>query len=398
MKILLVHPGTQHAYKLARELYLRGYLYKFCTRFSLSSQSKLSKMISQSVQSKIQNRIIDLPSSFLYTTPWKEMQYQYAIKRDKPWYVVQYEMHEEFQKAIPDELFQECDIVIGYDTSSHILVQRARQHGKKFILDRTIGHPSAQADIFRLLHQLYPDWRSNMPIKEANHIAYEQFEHNGADLIVVPSQFVKETMIQNGVSENKLIINPFGTNLDYFSQAYANRKLIKDRLNFLFFGSVTARKGVPTLLEAWSKMQPTNANLILAGYGEIPATVTLPDKVSFLGPIAASARAELFTDADVFVFPSFFEGFAQVQIEAAASGLPLITTSNAGGDEIVINNENGILIEPGNVASLINAMRYFTKHPELISEMGNRSRQIALEKFSWHDYGERWNDILKHLK
>jgi glycosyltransferase involved in cell wall biosynthesis len=396
MKILLVHPGTQHSYKLARELHLQNKLFKFCTRFSVSQKGLLHKLLPTKVTSRIQNRIIDLPADKLYTIPWIELYYQYFVKSDKPWYRLQYEMSELFQNSIPDKLIKECDIVIGYDTSSKILVEKAKKYNKIFILDRTIGHPASQSEIFTTLSKLYPLWNVNMPIKEQSYIDYEQYEHDGSDLIVVPSQFVKKTLTENNTPESKIAINPFGTNLDFFNNVHRNKKEL-DEISFLFFGTVSARKGVPTLFEAWNKINPKNAKLILAGFGQIPEGVSLPNNVSFIGVIPADERDQLFSNADVFVFPSFFEGFAQVQIEAAASGLPIITTPNAGGDEIVNDFENGILIEPGNVGSLSDAINYFIDNPDMIEKMGELSKQRAKEKFSWSHYGERWAKILDDL-
>jgi glycosyltransferase involved in cell wall biosynthesis len=396
MKILLVHPGTQHSYKLARELYLQNKLFKFCTRFSISQNAILYKSLPNKVRSKIQNRTIDLPTEKLFTVPWIEIYYQYLSKSNKPWYRLQYEMNELFQNAIPDKLIKECDVIIGFDTASRILIQKAKKYKKTFILDRTIGHPAAQSEIFKTLSKLYPLWNVNMPIKDSQYIEYEQSEHDGADLIVVPSQFVKESLTQNNTSESKIAINPFGTNLDFFSEV--NRaKTPLDEIRFLFFGTVSARKGVPTLLEAWDKLKPKSSKLILAGFGMIPEGISLAHNVSFLGVIPANERAELFSNADVFVFPSFFEGFAQVQIEAAASGLPIITTSNAGGDEIVNNLENGILVKPGDVDSLSDAISYFIDNPKMIEKMGKLSKNKAIEYFSWKHYGKRWLKILDDL-
>lgn len=398
MKVLLTHPGTQHSHKLAIELYNQEKLFKFCTRFSIPEKFDFFKIISKNYLLKMGNRSINIPSNKLRTFPLLEIYYQYLVRSSSPSYKIQYEMNEMFQKAIPDYLLQLSDFIVGFDTSSHVLVQRAKKFQKKFILDRTIGHPASQSQIFSLLHELYPEWRINNLIKDKDDIKYEQFEHDQADFIVVPSNFVKKTLTDNNVDSSKIFLNPFGTNLEYFGNAHIDRITNKNKLNFLFFGTISARKGIPTLLQAWEKLKPSKANLILAGFGKIPDKIKLPNNCFFIGPVAANDRSNLFSKADVFVFPSFFEGFAQVQIEAAASGLPIISTSNAGGDEIVAHNQNGILVEPGNVDDLSSAIQFFIDNPDLIYDMGNISRRKALENFSWGDYGKRWSDILNSIQ
>ena len=213
-----------------------------------------------------------------------------------------------------------------------------------------------------------------------------------ANKIVVQSDFVRQTYLENGVPFAKIAINQFGTAVSEF-HAMPKQVVSADRVRFLFFGSFTARKGLPLLLAAWSEMDTTHAELVLAGYGAIPLGVTLPVNVVNQGMIGRVQRQSLFDHAHVFVFPSNFEGLAQVQIEAAACGLPLIGTFNSGGGELIENYENGFLIDSEDKEALKKAMAYFIDRPEKISKMGKVSRYKA-ESFTWDAYGDRWKEIL----
>ena len=91
---------------------------------------------------------------------------------------------------------------------------------------------------------------------------------------------------------------------------------------------------------------------------------------------------------------SFFEGLAQVQVEAAASGLPIITTTASGGEEIVEEGKTGFLIEPGNIGQLIESISQFVRCPTLAAEMRDYMRKRSLS-LSWSAYGDRWQKILE---
>jgi glycosyltransferase involved in cell wall biosynthesis len=151
---------------------------------------------------------------------------------------------------------------------------------------------------------------------------------------------------------------------------------------------------LPTLLNAWKALGEEEAELIIAGYGNIPKNVSIPENVKILGAILPEKRAQLYAQADVFVFPSFFEGFAQVQVEAAACGLPIIGTQNSGAEEIIQDGYNGFIVEPGNIDQLVSAMRFFVKNREKLAVMSAKVRE-RIDFFSWNSYGNRWKAILE---
>jgi glycosyltransferase involved in cell wall biosynthesis len=215
--------------------------------------------------------------------------------------------------------------------------------------------------------------------------------------IVVPSQFVLKTYVENGIAEDKITINPFGTNVSFFKPTV--KRIKRQDVNFLFFGALNARKGLPFLLETWEEFYQnfSNTTLTIAGTGALPINYTLPEGVQLIGKVAPNKRQELYNGADVFVFPSFFEGLALVQIEAAACGLPIIGTTNSGATEIITEGKEGFVIQPGNRSQLYNALKFFYQNQDVIELMGRRASSKANQYFSWNAYGNRWGDILSEI-
>jgi glycosyltransferase involved in cell wall biosynthesis len=395
-KVLVAHPGTQHAFYLARQLNRHGLLFRLWTCFAIAENSlagRLCKILPSVFKKKVSNRVIaGILADKIKTTPWIEWIARLRFDGRKSNEERFYHRNRIFQEAISDHDIMSCDLVVGFDTSSWILAKRCKKLGKKFILDVSIGHPLAKEKIYKELQNRYVLWGSDSAPKKQYLIDVECNEIACSDYIVVPSNFVWATYIENGISSDKIKINQFGTTVfDFIAKPKVVGK--EDKIRFLFFGSFTARKGLPLLLAVWSELDTTHAELILAGYGKIPSKVKLPANVTNRGAIARVQRQSLFDNAHVFVFPSNFEGLAQVQIEAAACGLPLIATFNSGGSELIKNNENGFLIEAEENEALKKAIEYFMHHPDRIEKMGEISRLIS-ERFSWDAYGDRWREII----
>lgn len=396
MKVLIAHPGTQYSFQLVKQLEKSGLLYRFYTCLALTQNSRMARLINylfKGISKKISNRIIeDVPGSKIKTRQLLEYRTIYMMRNVLNPEDLIYRRNRKFQQSIPDHAIKESDVVIGFDTSSWILAERCKLLGKKFILDVSIGHPISKEKIYEELSVLYPEWKEQIVPKKKTFIDLECREMQIADMIIVPSEFVKLTLVENGVMPEKITVNPFGTVVDQFAWT-SNKKRVDDKIVFLFLGSFSARKGLPLLLDAWKELNISNAELIVAGYGKIPDAIALPKNVTNRGVIAKGERQALFDSAHVFLFPSFFEGLAQVQIEAMACGLPIVGTRNSGAQELVNDGVNGFVIDAGSKAQLMTAIKYFIDNPEKMNEMGKAAKKKA-EQFSWDTYGKRWNGII----
>lgn len=401
-RILLAHPGTQHSFHLARELELRGLLLRFWTGFAIAGSGwsfRLLDLMPRSFRRKLPARVVfGVPASKLRTMPVLEWSSRRRLRRADQERVLS-ERNRRFQEAIPAREIASADVVVGFDTSSWRLAQRAKEMGKVFILDQSIGHPAAKERVYSSLRQAHPAWSSSLPRKRDAHLAMEREEHDLADLIVVPSGFVKSTLIEEGVNPAKIRVIPFGTDLELFQLPEPSRELSQDgAIVVLYAGTFTARKGLPVLLEAWARLQDPRAELWLAGSGSMPASAlrTLPASVKVLGRRSREELSSLMSQADAFVLPSYFEGLAQVQLEALATGLPVISTYESGAEEVVVPGENGLLVRAGDESGLTRALQLLVGDRALRLEM-RRAAEKSRSTLSWRLYGDRWERLLLEM-
>ena len=444
MNILLTHPGTQYAPRLAAALHKQGVLQCFATGIAFPDTPdawwwKLAKKLGR--EKLLLKRVVPgLPKGKLHLQPIKEAVALYRHQQLKQGNdAVFYPRNRDFQQQLPQRLIDKADVVIGFDTSSWIIAERCRKAGKPFVLDASIAHPLAKEKVFAQLRDAYPEWAAELAPKTSRNIEVELQEIELANHIVVASAFTKKTYLDNGVPGNKITVNAYGTDLKILvgqiskgqipnykihgnrstneSSGYATLefgdalslnfpKLVEgskgiskfgiSEITFLFFGSLTARKGFPWLCEVWKDFhqQYPGCRLLAAGYDNRPAGFKVPEGIEVLGAIHPNDRAKLFASADVFLFPSFFEGFAQVILEAMICGLPVITTTATAGSDLLGHSNGGIIIEPGNDAALLQAMCRFAEHPESIPFMAEAAVNAAIP-FTWEAYGKRWVKVLE---
>jgi len=151
-------------------------------------------------------------------------------------------------------------------------------------------------------------------------------------------------------------------------------------------------KGVLEYVEAAKmiKASKLKARFILAGSPDEgnPASVTEADlkwwreegMVDIVGHVADMST--MLKQVDVVVLPTRYgEGVPRMLIESAASGLPLVATNVPGCREVVINEKNGLLVEPNDIAGLVSAIRRLLEDESLRSQMGKKGRELVLREF-----------------
>jgi glycosyltransferase involved in cell wall biosynthesis len=209
-------------------------------------------------------------------------------------------------------------------------------------------------------------------------------EYELANLLVVLSQKAADTFRVQGFPEEKLFYLPRGVDTEKFKPG--DRPPV---FRAVFSGALIERKGIHHLLEAWHRLDLKEAELWLIGSVHEEAKPHLKkfwkDNIRVVGFVRDVEN--YLSQGSVHVFPSQCEGSAKVTYEAAACGLPQITTREAG--DVVTDGVEGILISPGNVDELAAAILELYRNPELVERMGAAARRTVVENFTWDHFRAR---------
>lgn len=223
-------------------------------------------------------------------------------------------------------------------------------------------------------------WKDNLLLERERFLE----EYELADLLVVLSDKAADTFRVQGFSEDKLYYLPRGVDVERF-QPGKRPPLFRA----IFSGALIERKGIHHLLEAWHRLDLTDAELWLVGSVHDEAKPHLQrfwrDNIRVVG--FAKDVENYLSKSTVHIFPSTCEGSAKVTYEAAACGLPQITTREAG--DVIQDGIEGIIIPPGNVDRLADAILYLYENPEIVERMSIAARARVVENFTWDHFRAR---------
>jgi glycosyltransferase involved in cell wall biosynthesis len=160
------------------------------------------------------------------------------------------------------------------------------------------------------------------------------------------------------------------------------------KCRMVFVGRIAPVKGLRVLLEALARLKDElpELELVLVGDGperrDIEAVARpLANRVRFTGYLSQDEVAEELKEADIGILPSFAEGVPVFLMETLASGKPVIATQVAGVGELVKNGETGLLVSPGDVDGLVDAIRALARDPERRAAMGQGGRAKVIADF-----------------
>ncbi len=251
-----------------------------------------------------------------------------------------------------------------------------RDGGKEKVRRPKIAAPTENISSFQR-------WKNRLLLQRKRFIE----EYKLADLLLVLSQKAANTFRVRGFPEEKLFYLPRGVDVERFRPGKRPRKF-----RAVFAGALIRRKGIQHVLEAWHRLNLSDAELWLVGFVHEEAKPYLKefwhDNIRVVGFVRDPEN--YLSQGTVHVFPSQWEGSAKVTYEAAACALPQITTREAG--DVVRNGIEGIIVKPGNVNAIAAALEHLHEHPEIVEQMGSAARRRVVENFTWDHFRTRLLD------
>lgn len=219
-----------------------------------------------------------------------------------------------------------------------------------------------------------------------------------ADYISVPSSFVANSFLEFGVAKSKLIFNSYGIDATLFVPKPTLG--ITPQLTIIFVGSIEYRKGVHYLLQAMDLLEEYNVELRVIGtvhaefenlYGQYKNT----SRVKWLGQLPKTEVVEEIKQADIMVMPSILEGLSLTILEAMACGVPVISTTNAGGAGVVEDYQEGFVIPIRDPSAISEKVKWCMENREEVKKMGVSARSKSINYYCSTKYVDRFvNKIL----
>ena len=380
MKALLATPGRFHIMALARELQKHGSLFGVVSGFptfalkreSIDPALLFTAPLFRTLHFGLQR--LGVPG------PYDELAFRSTVAVDRA------------AVAILRKAKERPDIYMALSQTGTLSGKTAKALGVTYVCDRGSTHILEQQSI---LSDEYRLQGRAAPRIDPRSVERELIEYETSDLITVPSQFVQRTFVKRGVDAKKIVVVPYGANLRMFRPTDPKPN---DTFDILFVGGLSFRKGIPYLLDAYSKVQHPRKRLTLIGVRmkETEQLLgSLPDgHVRVLGPIPQVQLAAHMSAAHVLVLPSVEEGLALVMAEAMACGCPVLATKNTGAEDLFEDGAQGFIVEARDVDALASRLQLLADDPPLLQRMSSRARAKIETIGGWSDYADA---LLRHF-
>jgi glycosyltransferase involved in cell wall biosynthesis len=405
MRILCGHPtGNPNSHHAALAHFEAGRLEAFCVPWMPSSTTlRLLSMIPKlgnQVSRLARRRFAPLDDAPKIQEPLGEIRRLLLRSRTKDPEGLSYEANDWLMRTMKRECSRKSVTAVhSYEDCSLWQFEEAKRLGKMCIYEMPIGYYSAWEQTIAELARKYADWLPPGGVPSSQWVRPEQKrrEMELADRVLAPSSFVKETILRFH-PDKKVDLALYGVDSDFWKPASSSPpSSTSGPLRFIYAGHSSVRKGTPSLLDAWTKADLKDAQLDLVGLWQLAPEKRkkLPANVILIDPVSPDKLREYYRAADVFVFPSYFEGFGLVVLEAMACGLTILATEATAGPD-VLTDQSGRIIPTGDEDALVESLRWFSKNRDCLPAMKASARARA-KTYSWDNYRKSLNEIMAKL-
>lgn len=383
--IIVSCPTKFWAFALAEQLHRHQQLSAFYTTYAYQKNLLFRKLAQRIDKEEIPAHLIHthIPFAFLMK----------KIPREFIW-------NDWYDKWVANQLKKRKDykIFIGWSGMSLHTIRQAKKAGKKTIVERGSSHILYQN---KILHQEYKKFGIDFHINQQV-IEKELKEYEEADYIAVPSLFVKNSFLEYGFNEKKLFHNPYGTSFSLKHQA-TNFKPnnTNNKFKILYLGSINIRKGLIYLFEALQDLNISRDLYEVWFIGQVTDEMkeTIEkyqfDNWKFFGHVNHYELPQYLSVCDVGIQPSNEEGLSMVMAQMLSCGVPVIATTNTGGQDIINNDINGFIIPIRSPQHIKEKIEYLYNNPPILAAM--KAATQVQKDLSWNAYGNRYSDFLNRL-
>lgn len=414
MKVIVAHAGQQHSYQTAAAFYKKGCLLKYLTTVYYKPWSftwLLCPFLPKSQKARCCSRTSSLiPNSKIIQIGELRGLFVLALRRSE----MLKKMFPGFIRKLTDDfgvpvakyaIKHNADVVVMYDTNSNTCFAYLKEHAPhiKRVLDVSIANRLYLKQVYEREMCLFPHYADEIYYEQRdvidNHTRERlQEEINNTDFFLAGSNFVKNSLLYSGANEKSVFVINYGVDRGQFS--FSEPSPSKYPLRVLFVGQINFRKGLHHLLKVVSLYDKSKIVLNVAG-GFSPGNVLYEEyknreNINFMGFVTRDRISEVFSQSDVFVLPSLAEGFALVSLEALSSGCPVVCSTNSGCNDVIVEKQNGFVVEVSEENQLKEKMDWFLANMDKIPTMKRNARK-TVDNLSWNDYHKKVFDTVSSI-
>ena len=271
--------------------------------------------------------------------------------------------------------------VFAYSYAAEHIFKHARERGWRTVLGQIDPGPADDAIVARLHQRANGNGWQPPP---AEYWRKWRSECELADEIVVNSNWSREALVSEGIPETKIRVIPLafeaGKNGQTFQRYYPSTFTAARRLRVLFLGQINLRKGARELLEAARCFANEPVEFWFVGPRDmhVPADLRNAEYVKWFGAVPRTKVDRFYREADVFILPTFSDGFALTQLEAQSWKLPVIASRFCG--EVVQHDRNGVLLGEVSATAIAKDLTELLRSPQRLAAMSQHS--YVREEFS----------------
>lgn len=284
-----------------------------------------------------------------------------------------------------------ADVFIGWSNSSLTSLEAAKARGMRTILTRGSAHISYQSEILGMEYA-----KRGLTLQRPFGIEQRELaEYQLADYIRIPSTYVRQTFIERGVPESKLIQLPYAADLKHF---HAHPRDSSSTFRVLLLNATTIQKGFYYAADLIAELNGRGSRSIEFWFiGDVDDLVKLSFErllathanVRSLGRINHYELARAISQCDVAVFPTIQEGFANTVPQTMACGVPVVATVNSGAGDVVTDGAEGFIVPIMDSEALVQKVLWCWEHPDRCREMGRAAAARS--------QGRSWDDVVTEL-
>ncbi|CAO6124608.1 RfaG Glycosyltransferase [Candidatus Pelagibacterales bacterium] len=403
---VVIQFGSRMNYAIPRILFKNGYLIQFYTDFLINNfffsfLKKIQKYLLPNFIIRLTSRYChEIPRDIITTFPTISFAFIFRKLFSKG-----YSNKILYLNLWSAKLFANGIIKNGLKGAKYIYLQRndsleiLREAKKKkifTILEQNIAPASTELKELEKEYKTFKDW-SESNYYESSYfrelLEREKKEHNLADIIVSPSNYVKQAIIsENKISKQKIRVIEYGVD---GNKIFYRKIKKKNKLNILTVGNVSLRKGVQYTCQAAMNLSNEMNFRIIGEINIFPKIINQFDNIiDFRGQVTKINLKAHYEWADIFLLPSLCEGSATSTYEAMTHGLPVICTKNTGS--VISNNKEGFIIETRNSNSIVEKLNYFNENRDKLLEFQKKSFLLS-RNYTLRSYEDRFIQFIKTI-